>query len=96
MKVWEKIDLLNTLQSKVVYHDFDPEDESCYGVIVPIIDLQTQEVLKKLGITNADIMKKARWDKENKQIVINLIEFDFPFVEKWHPDTGFSLNVKTV
>jgi hypothetical protein len=87
----EKVDLLNTLHSKVVYHDYDTDDETCYGVIVPLPDDKTREVLRKLGLTGADIMKKARWDSKNKRIVINLIELGFPFAERWNPETGFSL-----
>ena len=85
-----KIELLNTLHHKVITNFTD--EDGCYGVVVPL-DNETTGVLKKLGLTNADIGHRMRVDKENSKIVINLTELGFPFAKWWHPEKGFSLTM---
>lgn len=88
-EVLKKTELINTLHHKVSYCNTD--GETCYCVIVPL-DKETSDVLNKLGLSNKDIMENARWDKSNKQIVIELTEFACQFARWWDEKAGFSIN----
>jgi len=83
-----KIELINTLHHKVI--TFDADGEFCYYVVVRL-DMETVNVLQKLGATNADIMHNARWSKEDKFMVIDLTLFGFCFANWWSSESGFSL-----
>ncbi len=82
----EKIDLINTLHSKVV--DWDADGECCYYVYVPLDD-ETRDVLKRLGYDDNYINLNSV--EGLGQLLFDLTQVGFDFADWWHSESGFSL-----
>jgi len=83
----EKIDLINTLHSKIT--DCDADGEVCYYVIVPLDD-EVRNILKQLGYTDEfiDLNKSVELGYESYEY-FDLTDVAWDFANWWHPDKGF-------
>ena len=83
----EKIDLINTLHSKII--DCDADGEVCYYVIVPLDD-EVRNILKQLGYTDEfiDLNKSVELGYESYEC-FDLTYVAWDFANWWHPDKGF-------
>ena len=83
----DKIDLINTLNKKVI--DWDADGEVCYYVKVKMDD-ETRRVLKDLGKNDDWIKANIEADDEG-QDNIDIAPVGFEFANWWYEGEGFSL-----
>lgn len=83
----EMIDLINTLNEKVI--DCDADGEVCYYVNVKMDD-ETRQVLKGLGKNDAWINANTDVD-DNGEECIDIAPVGFEFANWWYEGEGFSL-----